>query len=218
MEEAYEIFDYLPINKRSSTEQDYIDHLWQSFLVLSESNNPNTVSFSVFPYHLLFMLSVQYKILRISKFNQREYQLVFTFRHTRGGNDDILTPDSVFQLGTINESSLLDFLRLVNVNQEIIKSCKDMVKNRNDQIAHAKGGIESDPETRILQYLDMLKQIQNCFLKPNDEVATIWLKEISLGQDEVEYIESHLANEYLCSADMQQGKLAKLDERLDGYI
>jgi len=218
MEEAYEVFDYLPINKRSSTEQDYIDHLWQSFLVLSESTNPTTVAFSVFPFHLLFMLSVQYKVLRISKFNQKEYQLVFTFGHTRGGNDDILAPDSVFQLGTIKESSLFDFLKLVNLDSEMIKSCKAMVKNRNDQMAHAKGGIESDPEARILQYLDMLKQIQNCFLSVNNEIAKTWLKEMGTGQDGMEYMESHLANDYLCPADMQQGKLSTLENRLNGTV
>jgi len=33
-----------------------------------------------------------------------------------------------------------------------------------------------------------------------------------------EYMETHFVEEYLCSADMRQGKLIELDKRLNGEI
>lgn len=49
----------------------------------------------------------------------------------------------------------------------------------------------------------------------NDGVATKWLSEMEPGEAGLEFIELHLAEEYLCPADMQQGKLSKLNKKLN---
>ena len=63
-ENAQEIFDYLPIN-RSKLEADYIDHLWNVFIALDNAEN-SARPFVMMPFHLLFMLALQYKVLRIA--------------------------------------------------------------------------------------------------------------------------------------------------------
>ena len=71
-EDAQEIFEYLPI-RRNTTENDYIDHLWQAFSALSQTET-TARPFAVMPFHLLFMLALQYKVLRISKEQKEKYE------------------------------------------------------------------------------------------------------------------------------------------------
>ena len=55
-EDAQNIFEYLPI-RRDTTENDYIDHLWQAFSAL-DSADATARPFAVMPFHLLFMMSL----------------------------------------------------------------------------------------------------------------------------------------------------------------
>ena len=65
LEKAQEILDFLPI-RRSEAEDEYINHLWESFLIL-DSGNKSVRPFLMMPFHLLFMLAIQSKVVRIYK-------------------------------------------------------------------------------------------------------------------------------------------------------
>jgi hypothetical protein len=156
--------------------------------------------------------------LRISKIFTKECNLVFC---TAGGRskDQLIDPQkSVFDLALLNERTLPELFNLIGSDDAVIKQIKDLVDYRNDNLAHPKGGAEGDPDGKIELYLDVLKKIQKCMLALNDGVATKWLSEMDPGEAGVEYIELHLAEDYLCPADMQQGKLSKLDKRLNKEI
>ena len=212
-EQSAEIHDYLPIN-RNPIENDYIHRLWEAYITLDTLADAGR-GFSIMPFHILFMLALQYKILRISKVFNKECDLVFC---TAGGRskDQLVNPDrSVFDLALLNERTLPELFQLIKLDETIIKKIKDLVDYRNDNLAHPKGGMEAEPEVRIAAYIEVLNSIQICMLTLNNEVAKKWVSEMEPGKIDVEYIELHLAEEFLCPADMQQGKLAKLDDRLN---
>lgn len=215
-EDAQEIFNFLPLN-RTVPEDNYINHLWDVFLAL-DSSGTSARSFMVLPIHLLFMLSLQYKVMRIAKAKPRSSNTFFAGAAGRN-KETLLNPDkSVFDIAFIYESTLPEIFRLIKVDENQISKIKYLVNNRNEQLAHAKGSIENDPEEKISQYFEILRNIQPNFLDINNKVANAWLKEMGTGQSGVDYMETHFIEEYLCPADMQQGKLAELDKRLNGNI
>lgn len=228
-DEAVEIYEYLPIDHADLTE--YVQHLWGSFETLISQEYPIR-PFSLFPFHLLSMLAIQYKVFRISAYKKDDY-LEFLRRCDVRSDDrkllqinipflDPITRQippsvSVRNLSLLHEKSLFSFLEIVGVEQEIIVSGKQMVDLRSTY-AHANGNIEQNLEEKIDSYLDIHRAIQKKFLPLNDEVAIRWLEEMEAGESGKEYIDMHLASEFLTPSDMNQGKLATLDKRLNGEI
>lgn len=212
-EDAQEIFDFLPI-RRIAPENDYINHLWEVFLAL-DTNETAVRSFTVMPFHLLFMLAIQYKIFRISLEKKQEYELACIMSGGRN-RDEILKPESVFEIALINERTIPEIFKVVSASVEDIKQIKELIDNRNDNLAHAKGGIEPDPEKKIEEYLVSLRNIQKYMLPLNDAIATKWLSEITPedvdGLDE--FIEVRLPRSYLCLADLRSGLLKDYQKTL----
>lgn len=64
-DEAKEIFGYLPI-RQSAIEARYVAHLWNAFEYLILSEDEDVAAFSLAPFHLLFMLVIQYLRREIS--------------------------------------------------------------------------------------------------------------------------------------------------------
>ncbi|MFA6017311.1 MAG: hypothetical protein WC744_04470 [Patescibacteria group bacterium] len=212
-EDAQKIFDYLPINK-SSFEEDYINHLWSSFLSLLNSESEEAKPFCIMPFHLLFMLSIQYKVLRIAKVKNHSYNLIYTIKSLRDDQKDLIVPNSPFVIALLRESEIIDIFKLIKLDQNILQSIKFLIRNRNDKLAHAKGGIDLDYQTKINKYLDLLQLIQNSTLSLNEKVALRWLKESKLKKERSEFIKIHLAEEYLCMVDFENGKLVQFNEYL----
>ncbi len=204
-EDAQEIFDYLPI-RRDTPENDYIDHLWQAFTTL-DGGEAVARPFAVMPFHLLFMMALQYKILRISREKRAEYELVFTIDRGRE-REAVLNPESVFDVALLNERTIPDLLKLIGLDGEAIKQIKELIDNRNDNLAHAKGGIESEPEMRIEEYLTCLRTIQIHMQPLNDKVANGWTTEVSPEDVMPDFIEARLVDSMLCPEDFMTGTLA----------
>ena len=204
-EGAQEIFDYLPINK-SKPEADYIDHLWNAFLALDNTDN-SARPFIVMPFHLLFMLALQFKVLRISRERKSDYDLAFTMESPREDQRAVLSPGSAFDLALIYESKLIDLLKIVGMSADRVREIKLLVRNRNDNLAHAKGGIEPEPNERIDQYLGALRDLQAFFVPHNDRIAEQWLSEITEEDDLTDYVDSCLPDSQLCPADFRIGLL-----------
>lgn len=202
-ERAWEIFDYLPM-RRNQLEDDYINHLWRSFVALDYYSSESK-PFSLMPFHLLFMLALQYKVFRIARENKGAYDIAFTMEGVRSGV--VLSPGSVFDLGLLSERKLVSLFKLVGLNQQNIKATKALIDNRNDNLAHAKGSIESDSESKIDQYIKVLENLQPCFNSLNNIVSNGWMNEIDADEDLHEFIEIHLLDSILCLADFRAGNL-----------
>ena len=143
-EDAQEIFDYLPINK-NQTEDEYISHLWTALMSL-DSGDQEGISFLIMPFHLLFMLSIQYKVLRIYNYRKENYLSAFLIFPPRDDQKELLNPSSVYSIGLLEESKIINILKIVGVDDNTISLVKKLIKNRNDNLAHAKGGIERNLE------------------------------------------------------------------------
>ena len=204
-ENAQEIFGYLPI-RRNTPENDYISHLWQAFMAL-DAGDELAKRFAVMPFHLLFMLAVQYKVLRISRERKTEYEMAFTLNHGRN-HEILLSPKSVFDLALLNERSLPDLLKLVGLNIGGIDQIKKLVDNRNINLAHAQGGSETDPEGRIEEYLAAIDTLQSCMRPLNDFISDAWVGDFSPDDNKADFIEARLLDSMFCPEDFKTGKLA----------
>lgn len=219
--DALKIFDFLPIRKNIN-ESDYIAHLWDSFTAL-DTDTDEARSFSIMPFHLLFMLALQYKILRLYKVNSRDYNKAFTISNGRH-HSKLSKPESVFDLALLKERSLPDLLKLLGSSENSISNIKkDLIDNRNDNLAHARGGKTEDPDKLIGKYINALEKIQLCTKKTNQFVAKDWLAEITEEDSTSDFIESRLADSLLTPKDfnvvtevMSNGKLtdAQWDEMI----
>lgn len=199
-EDAQEIFDYLPI-RRDTTENEYIDHLWQAFSTLDRSEAVAR-PFAVMPFHLLFMLALQYKVLRIYKEQKEKYDLAMTTKNPRDEERDILAPESPLAIAFLGESEIVDFLKIAGLSADDARSIKkSIIRYRNDKIAHAKGYIEQDVETKLAEYFGWLEKLQTAYQLINQQVATRWIEEVEAGDDMELFLESHFLDSCLSSRD-----------------
>lgn len=199
-EDAQKILDYLPI-RRNTPENDYIIHLWDTFSVLDSSEN-TARAFCIMPYHLLFMLAIQYKVLRIYKEQKEKYKLAMTTKNPRDEEKDILAPESPLAIAFLGESEIVDFLKIAGLSSDDARNIKkSIIRYRNDKIAHAKGYIEPNIETKITEYFGWLETLQNVYRQMNQNVANIWLAEIQTGDDVEQFLEIHFLDSYFSPRD-----------------
>ncbi len=205
-EEAEEIFRYLSIRK-SQAENDYIDHLWNAFLALYE-NETSGRSFSIMPFHLLFMMAVQYKALRISKLHKKSCDLFFCGVAGRSKKELLSDSLSVFDIALINERTIPEIFQLIDLESEKVGAIKKLIDDRNDRLAHAKGGIETAPDEKIALYIKALEAMQNNFYPMNRQMTDEILKDLANDDDISQILESLLQKHSLDKNDLND--VAKL--------
>ena len=198
-EEAQKILEYLPI-RRNTPENDYINHLWQAFSTLDEGELVAR-PFAVMPFHLLFMMAVQYKVLRISKAYKQSTNLFFSGVGGRSKAQLLSERRSVFDIALINERTIPEIFQLIGLGSATIQKIKDLIDGRNDNFAHAKGGIERGFEKKIDEYINTAELIQKCCLESNQKVISSWLSEIQNGDDIAQFFETHFFDSYLSPRD-----------------
>jgi len=187
-ENAQNILNYLPIRKNKA-EDDYIEHLWSVFSELDASQTVSK-SFCIMPFHLLFMLAVQYKTLRVSQIYSSPCNLFFCGVAGRNKKELLSDQKSVFDIALIAESTIPEIFQLVGLNESEMRKIKNLIKNRNNNLAHAKGGIEQKLEEKIDLYLQVVESIQQRFKSHNEQIADNWLREIAEGDDLDQFLES----------------------------
>ncbi len=201
-ENAQEIFNYLPIRK-NKLEQDYIEHLWKSYAVLDEGDEISR-PFAVMPFHLLFMLAIQYRVLRIYKEQKEKYGLVLTTKNPRDEERDILAPESPFAIAFLGESEIVDFLKIAGLSSDDARSIKkSIIRYRNDKIAHAKGFIETNIEKKITEYFEWLETLQTVNRLINQCIANAWLTEIQIDDNLDEFLEARFLNSCITPKDLR---------------
>jgi hypothetical protein len=190
--DAQEIFGYLPIE--AGSENLYIQHLFGAFLVVNEKEEPIR-AFSILPFHLLFMLAVQYRVYRISAWRNNDYLSILKNCRTFRKDDRYILiynapiPDSrgvismkssVRNLSKIKEGYLFHFFKIIGLSESIIRRAKFLVDIRGTY-AHANGNIEKNIEARISEYLEVLREIQKCMQTVNKAVQN-WAGEFEVGE------------------------------------
>lgn len=185
-EEAIDILNYLPIG-RDKLENNYINHLWQTFLALDNADpkiSPLAPPFAMMPFHLLFMFSVQYKVLRIYKVQKEKYTLALITKNYQDQQKQVLCPSSPSTIAYLNESEIINLLRIVGLSSGDTTGIKKLtVDYRNNEIAHAKGVIESNMESKFKDYFNSLEKIQDAYKEMNEDLAEAWIAEIQADDD-----------------------------------
>lgn len=205
-DEAQEIFDYIPL-RLSKPESEYTQHLLGAFDHLSSAPPEDIRAFAIMPFHLLFMLALQYKVMRMYTRRNGAYTGHKIIVDLNARRVAARTPTSVYDLALISESYLAELLEIMVVDPAVIAGTKMLVRLRNDGFAHAKGAIERDIGGRIEEYLSVLRQIPQAYTAMNDEIAQEWLAELAPDDDRQSFIETRLASEYLCLTDFHSGLL-----------
>lgn len=201
-ENAQEIFSHLPI-RRSQLESDYVDHLWKAFLVLDESKS-SARPFNLMPFHLLFMMVVQFKALRISKIHEKSCELFFCGVAGRSKKELLSDKLSVFDIALINERTIPEIFQLIDLETEKINSIKKLIDDRNDRLAHAKGGIEQEPDEKIALYIEALQNVRSNFYLMNQQITENLLSDLISEDDVTQLLESLLSNHSLDENDLAE--------------
>lgn len=160
MDEAAELFDYLPLSFKTPKEQEYIEFLWDAF----ETNYSNKKhQFAFLAYHMLTMSFVYFNIWQIKQNRPADF-LKATYGFTKDNEDTVISATSPFTFSEIGESAVFRFLKLIDCDNSKIGSYTKLVKDRNAS-AHPNGIIHyADQQTldiKISETLRVIAEIQN---------------------------------------------------------
>ena len=160
MEDASELWNYLPLSFKTRSEQDYIAFLWDAF----QSNYDNQkYQFAFLAYHILTMSFVYFNIWQIKQARPEDFE-----KSLIGFGKDIeknlLEATSPFVFSTVNERSILRLLKLIACDNGKIGTYAKLVDDRNET-AHPNGNIffstEMALDTKITEILRVVDEIQS---------------------------------------------------------
>jgi hypothetical protein len=158
MEEAAELANYLPLSFKTPKEQEYIEFLWDAF----ETNYTHKkYQFAFLAYHMLTMSFVYFNIWQIKQARPADFEkgLIGFARDEKA----LLDATSPFVFSTVNERTILRFLKLIECNNGEIGTYAKLVDDRNDT-AHPNGNIffstQAALDTKITEILRVVNEIQ----------------------------------------------------------
>ena len=159
MDDALDLAYYLPDSFKTSSEQEYISFLWESF---DENYEGGRYHFAFLAYHLLMMSFAYFKIwqVRESRPDDFEYALI----GFAGDSERSLKGGSPFDFSTVNERGILRMFRLIGCNDSEIGNYMKLVADRNNA-AHANGHIyfktQLEIDEKIGEVLRAVVEIQS---------------------------------------------------------
>lgn len=159
MEEAAELANYLPISFRTPKEQEYIAFLWDAF----ETNYTHgKYQFAFLAYHMLTMSFVYFNIWQIKQTEPKEFGMGL-IGFNKEVEKTLLEATSPFVFSTVNERTMLRFLKLIACDNGKIGAYAKLVDDRNDS-AHSNGNIfyseQSALDHKIREVLRVVAEIQ----------------------------------------------------------
>jgi hypothetical protein len=187
MEEALELANYMPLSFKTRSEQDYIRFLWEAF----ESNYINEkYQFAFLAYHMLTMSFVYFNIWQIKQSDPGDFEKgLIGF-----GKDierNIISATSPFAFSTVNERTVLRFLRLIDCDNSKIGTYAKLVDDRNES-AHPNGNIffstQAALDIKIREILRVVTEIQTHSITTIQRCYARFL-EASNSPDDREYSE-----------------------------
>lgn len=207
IEDAQEIFRYLPVSFRNQSEQEYISFLWDSFVTNYEAQK---YPFAFLTYHMLFMSFVYFEIWQIKMNNGVDFEKAM-IGFTKDMEKKLMEASSPFLLWQVKESSVFRFLKLIGMNNSDIGQFNKIVDERNNA-AHSNGVIysrnQTDVDNRIEEILRYVEKIQNhsgklintCY--ENFLLASANLDSREFTEDEDQIREILVYGNYLSSKDI----------------
>jgi hypothetical protein len=159
VEEAAELSNYLPLSFKTPKEQEYIDFLWDAF----ETNVVwGKYQFAFLAYHMLTMSFVYFNIWQIKQTEPKDFAMGL-IGFGKDIEKSLLEASSPFVFSTVNERSVLRFLKLIACDNGKIGTYAKLVDDRNDS-AHSNGNIfystEAALEVKIAEILRVVAEIQ----------------------------------------------------------
>lgn len=160
MEEAAELANYLPLSFKSPKEQEYIEFLWDAF----ETNYTyGKYQFAFLAYHMLTMSFVYFNIWQIKQTEPRDFAMGL-IGFGKDIEKSLIEATSPFVFSTVNERSVLRFLKLIACDNSMVGTYAKLVDDRNES-AHPNGNIfystEAALDVKITEILRVVDEIQN---------------------------------------------------------
>jgi hypothetical protein len=159
MEEAAELANYLPLSFKTPKEQEYIEFLWDAF----ETNYTHgKYQFAFLAYHMLAMSFVYFNIWQIKQTEPVDFNKGL-IGFGKDVEKNILDATSPFVFSTVNERTMLRFLRLIECDNSKIGTYAKLVDDRNET-AHPNGNIffstQGAFDAKIREILRVVAEIQ----------------------------------------------------------
>jgi hypothetical protein len=159
MEEAAELANYLPLSFKTPKEQEYIEFLWDAF----ETNYTHKkYQFAFLAYHMLTMSFVYFNIWQIKQAEPKDFEKGL-IGFGRDVEKSLLEATSPFVFSTVNERTILRFLKLIECNNGEIGTYAKLVDDRNDT-AHPNGNIffstQAALDAKVAEIIRVVDEIQ----------------------------------------------------------
>lgn len=159
MDDALELEQYLPASFKSQKEQEYLPFLWDAF---DTNYTHGKYQFAFLAYHMLTMSFVYFNIWQIRRASPEDF-----LKGLIGFGKDIekrlLNATSPFSFSTVNERTLLRFLKLIQCDNVKIGTYAKLVDDRNET-AHPNGNIffstQEALDRKIVEILRVVAEIQ----------------------------------------------------------
>lgn len=145
MEEALELYDYLPESFANSGEQAYLDFLWSAFQTNYEEDR---YEFASLAFHLIYMSFVSFSVwqIRLARPDQFGMAMVGFRSEEEGSLKDCDSPFKFYD--RLKESQIFRFLKLIGCTNAQVGEFAKFVKRRN-KIAHPTGTVFFNDQTAI---------------------------------------------------------------------
>ncbi len=159
MEEALELSNYLPLSFKTPKEQEYIEFLWEAF---DTNYQAGKYQFAFLAYHMLTMSFVYFNIWQIKQTEPADFEKGL-IGFGREVEKNLLGATSPFVFSTVNERSMLRFLKLIGCDNGKVGTYAKLVDDRNES-AHPNGNIfysdQSALDRKIAEVLRVAEEIQ----------------------------------------------------------
>src|SRR6187551_2990820 len=127
MEEAAELANYLPLSFKNESEEEYVRFLWDAF----ETNYTHKkFQFAFLAYHMLTMSFVYFNIWQIKQTEPKDFAMGL-IGFGKEIEKSLLEATSPFVFSTVNERSILRFLKLIACDNSKIGTYAKLVDDRN---------------------------------------------------------------------------------------
>ena len=160
MEEASELANYLPLSFKTATEQEYIDFLWDAF---DTNYTHGKYQFAFLAYHMLTMSFIYFNIWQIKQTEPKDFAMGL-IGFGKDVEKSLLEANSPFVFSTVNERTILRFLKLIACDNGKIGTYAKLVDDRNET-AHPNGNIfystEAALDVKITEILRVVEEIQH---------------------------------------------------------
>ena len=208
MEEATELANDLPLSFKTPKEQEYIEFLWDAF----ETNYTHgQYQFAFLAYHMLTMSFVYFNIWQIKQTEPKDFAMSLS-GFGRDIEKSLLDATSPFVYSTVNERTMLRFLKLIACDNSKIGTYAKLVDDRNDS-AHPNGNIFFSTQvaldikiTEILRVVDEIQThsepiIQRCYSKFLEDNHDPEIREYPDDEDQIREVLIH--ENYLSQKDIE---------------